>query len=123
MPLTASLLPAFMVMILSVEAAPHHEQLPCKIGKLSLCTYTGAAVALQGLWMGSDAAELLPRRHFAPLVHYFPYFAEQLPGTMMLHLAFIATAGVLWPLQVSCTALMAPGTMFIGCWILRRLIL
>jgi hypothetical protein len=56
--------------------------------------------------MGADAAELLPRRHFAPLVHYFPYFAERLPGTMMLHLAFITTAGMLWPLQVSCAALL-----------------
>ena len=54
--------------------------------------------------MGTNASELLPRRHFAPLVHYFPYFAERLPGAMMLHLAFITTAGVLWPLQVSCTA-------------------
>jgi hypothetical protein len=57
-------------------------------------------LALQGLKMGGDAVELLPRRHFAPMVHYFPYFADRLPGTMMLHLAFIATAGVLWPLQV-----------------------
>lgn len=103
-----------MLMIVSGNAAPHHEQLSCKIGQLSLCTYTGAAVALQGLWMGTHAAELLPRRHFAPLVHYFPYFAERLPGTMMLHLAFIATAGVLWPLQVSCTALLQPWTITLG---------
>ena len=99
-----------MLVTLDKKATVHGCPLPCGTEPFCLARMS-AALALQGLQMGAGAAELLPRRHFAPLVHYFPYFAERLPGTMMLHLAFIATAGVLWPLQVSCAAQLQLWTM------------
>ena len=39
--------------------------------------------------------------HFSAVFHYIKTFIEKQSLALMVHLAFIAIAGVLWPLQVS----------------------